>query len=81
MLKSPERKEWERAMGEKISNIKHQRVWHLVPLPANKTTVSSRWMYNIKKDEYGKIARLKPDLWLKVIVKYKGNLLMKHFHP
>lgn len=60
--------QWQAAMQDELDALKMQRTWCLVPLPSNRTMISSKWVYKIKKNQDGSISRYKARLMAQVIV-------------
>ncbi|KAK9947389.1 hypothetical protein M0R45_003016 [Rubus argutus] len=58
-LKVPE---WKLAMQEEYDALMHQHTWSLVPLPPNKNLVSCKWIFKIKRNADGSVARHKARL-------------------
>ncbi|KAM1532250.1 hypothetical protein PS2_006259 [Malus domestica] len=54
--------EWQAAMKEEISALHTQKTWSLVLLPPDKNLVGCKWVYQIKRDANGCIARYKARL-------------------
>ncbi|CAL2264036.1 unnamed protein product [Prunus armeniaca] len=54
--------QWKQAMQEEIDALHMQGTWSLVPNPGNKNIVGSKWIYKIKRNSDGSIARHKA--WL-----------------
>lgn len=61
-MKSSESKLWHQAMTEEIDVMLKREVWELVPKPPNIKVIGCRWVYNIKYDSEGNIARYKARL-------------------
>ena len=58
--KSKDREQWEKAMDEELTNCREMGTWDLVPqsvLPPNADLVDCRWVYKIKTNSKGDIAR------------------------
>ena len=53
---------WSRAMDEEMANMESFGVWSLVPRPANKNVMSCKWVYKIKRNKDGSVARMKARL-------------------
>ena len=62
VAKSPQKDKWWSAMEVEMKSMKDRKVWHLVPVPKLKSVLGSRWVYNLKWDEMGKIVRFKARL-------------------
>uniref|UniRef100_A0A2N9GHZ2 Integrase catalytic domain-containing protein n=1 Tax=Fagus sylvatica TaxID=28930 RepID=A0A2N9GHZ2_FAGSY len=59
---------WCTAMDEEFQALQKQGTWSLVPMPANKNVVGCKWVYKLKHNSDGTIAR------------YKARLVAKGFH-
>ncbi|KAI5339079.1 hypothetical protein L3X38_018351 [Prunus dulcis] len=64
--------EWQSAMREEIGALHAQGTWDLVPLPAHKNLVGCKWVYRIKKNADGSIARHKARLVAKGFSQEEG---------
>jgi hypothetical protein len=60
--------QWCTAMDEEFQALQKQGTWSLVPMPANKNVVGCKWVYKLKHNSDGTIAR------------YKARLVAKGFH-
>uniref|UniRef100_A0A2N9FJA4 Integrase catalytic domain-containing protein n=1 Tax=Fagus sylvatica TaxID=28930 RepID=A0A2N9FJA4_FAGSY len=60
--------QWCTAMDEEFQALQKQGTWSLVPLPATKNVVGCKWVYKLKHNSDGSIAR------------YKARLVAKGFH-
>ena len=47
-IESMKQKEWVDAMVEEYQSIIKNDVWEVVPIPNNKSVVSSKWIYKTK---------------------------------
>lgn len=54
--------EWTKAMQDEIDALHMQGTWELVPHPMNKNVVGSKWIYKIKRNSNGTVARYKARL-------------------
>ncbi|KAM1049049.1 hypothetical protein ACFX2C_028192 [Malus domestica] len=54
--------QWQKAMSEEMDALLQQHTWSLVPLPSNKNLVGCKWIYKIKRNPDGTIARHKARL-------------------
>ena len=52
-------KEWEIATQEEYDLLMKNETWEVVPRPANRNIITSRWVFKHKRDEMGKIVRFK----------------------
>ena len=59
IMKSDNRDQWKKAMDNEMKSINSQNTWILKPLPDGKKLVGSRWIFKIKKNSDGEIARWK----------------------
>uniref|UniRef100_A0A2N9J9M1 Integrase catalytic domain-containing protein n=1 Tax=Fagus sylvatica TaxID=28930 RepID=A0A2N9J9M1_FAGSY len=59
---------WCTAMNEEFEALQHQGTWVLVPQPPSKNIVGCKWVYKLKYNSDGTIAR------------YKARLVAKGFH-
>nr|GEX61982.1 ribonuclease H-like domain-containing protein [Tanacetum cinerariifolium] len=58
-LKDPD---WVAAMQEEMQQFYHQQVWKVVPLPAGKITIGTKWILRNKRDARGIVVRNKAKL-------------------
>lgn len=72
---------WFAAMKKEILIMGDRKVWHLAPLPANVTPVGCRWVYTLKRDEFGRIARYKARLVAQGFKQVKGESYDETFSP
>jgi hypothetical protein len=54
-----EKKEWKDAMIEEYQSILKNDVWDVVPIPREKSVVSSKWIYKIKHAADGSVEKYK----------------------
>nr|GEZ67570.1 copia protein [Tanacetum cinerariifolium] len=54
--------DWVAALQEEMQQFYHQQVWKLVPLPAGKIAISTKWILKNKKDARGIVVRNKARL-------------------
>ena len=59
IMKSTHRDQWLMAMKDEMKSITDQNTWELKPLPDGKKAIGSRWLFKIKRDSEGNIARFK----------------------
>ncbi|GFV53727.1 retrovirus-related Pol polyprotein from transposon TNT 1-94 [Trichonephila clavipes] len=71
MEKSPQQESWRREMDEEFNDLKLKNVWKLTKLPPDKQLLGCRWVYNLKRDENGKVIRYKARLVAQVWLKWK----------
>ena len=60
--KSADAEKWEAAMDKELEMMKKMKTWELVDAPIGKNVVGCRWVFTMKKDEHGNIARYKARL-------------------
>uniref|UniRef100_A0A2N9GV31 Reverse transcriptase Ty1/copia-type domain-containing protein n=1 Tax=Fagus sylvatica TaxID=28930 RepID=A0A2N9GV31_FAGSY len=60
--------QWCTAMDEEFHALQKQGTWSLVPMPTSKNVVGCKWIYKLKHNSDGSIAR------------YKARLVAKGFH-
>lgn len=68
-------------MLEELESMDNHKVWHLVKLPAGKTVLGNRWVYNIKRNEHGEIVRFKARLVAQGYRQVKGDTYDETFSP
>ncbi|XP_043705335.1 uncharacterized mitochondrial protein AtMg00810-like [Telopea speciosissima] len=49
-------------MEEELQALEHNQIWELVPLPPGKSAIGCRWVYVVKVNADGSLARLKARL-------------------
>ncbi|RVW95925.1 putative mitochondrial protein [Vitis vinifera] len=54
---------WKNAMLEEIRALEHNHTWKLVDLPQGKKVVGCKWVFAIKVNPDGSVARLKSQTW------------------
>ena len=64
----PKVKEWKKAMDSELDSISSKSVYRLVPLPAGKKAIPTRWVYTKKYDEHGNV------------IKYKARAVIRGFY-
>ncbi|KAM2004613.1 hypothetical protein ACFX15_028040 [Malus domestica] len=73
--------EWQTAMQEEIDALHSQQTWSLVPLPCDKNLVGCKWVYRIKKNANGTVARYKARLVAKGYNQEEGVDYGETFSP
>ena len=58
----PDAPQWAKAMQDELQILADQNVWDVVPTPANRNIVGSKWVFKIKRDAAGSISRYKARL-------------------
>ena len=68
-------------MDDEIKIMNNRKVWHLTPPPKNKVIIGNRWVYTVKRDDKGKIARYKARLVAQGFKQIKGDSYDETFSP
>lgn len=61
-LEGPNRKQWSEAIKAELEAHQTNGTWEIVPRPKSGTTLSTRWIFTIKRDSSGNIERFKARL-------------------
>ncbi|CAL9022395.1 unnamed protein product, partial [Prunus brigantina] len=77
-LQSPE---WFAAMKEEFDALHKQNTWSLVPLPSHRTVVGCKWIFKVKKNADGSVARFKARLVAKGYHQEEGIDYTETFSP
>ncbi|CAI7801387.1 unnamed protein product [Closterium sp. NIES-53] len=64
-LESSDAEKWKKAMESELKSIEENGMWELVELPEGRNAITSKWLFKIKSDAYGKIERYKSRLMAK----------------
>jgi len=72
---------WIAAMEEEMTSIRDNRNWSLVDLPQGHRTIGLKWVYKVKRDENGSIAKYKARLVAKGYVQRPGIDFEEVFAP
>lgn len=67
-LECPDNKFWQLAMAEELSSLERNKTWTLTKLPSDRNALGCKWVYKLKLNEYGEIA------------KYKARLVVQGFN-
>ena len=70
-----------KAMEEEIEQIEKRKTWTLVPRPANKNVIGTKWVFRNKLDENGEITRNKARLVYKGYAQEEGLEYGETFAP
>ena len=76
-----EDKNWITAMNEELDQIEKNDTWELVPRPANKNVIGTKWIFKNKMNEKGQIVRNKARLVCKGYAHIEGQDFDKTFAP
>lgn len=74
-------KQWEKSIQEEYDSIIKNNTWTLVPRPKDRRVVSCKWVFKNKKDEFGRITRLKSRLVARGFTQVYGVDYMDTFAP
>lgn len=80
-MKSPQIKLWHEAMEEEIQTMYERKVWTLTKLPEGTQPLGCRWVYTVKRNETGEIARYKARLVAQGYKQIKGESYDETFSP
>ncbi|KAI5355953.1 hypothetical protein L3X38_008848 [Prunus dulcis] len=73
--------EWTKAMQDEIDALHMQGTWDLVPPPVNKNVVGSKWIYKIKRNSDGTVAKYKTRLVAQGFSQEPGFDYLETFSP
>ncbi|GMQ00457.1 hypothetical protein CsSME_00047546 [Camellia sinensis var. sinensis] len=73
--------EWSKAMQEEFQALQDQDTWSLVPLPSHKQAIGCKWVFRLKKNSDGSIARHKARLVAKGYLQQEGINYHETFSP
>jgi len=74
-------KQWEKSIQEEYDSIIKNDTWTLVPRPKNRKVISCKWIFKHKKDEFGRINRLKSRLVARGFTQVYGVDYLDTFAP
>ncbi|KAI3659112.1 hypothetical protein MP638_001979 [Amoeboaphelidium occidentale] len=80
-LKSKYSKEWVDAINDEIKSLEDNQTWTLVHLPPGRTPIKSKWVFKLKRDSSGNIARFKARLVAKGFSQQHGIDYHETFSP
>nr|GEX92297.1 putative ribonuclease H-like domain-containing protein [Tanacetum cinerariifolium] len=69
--------DWVAAMQEEMQQFYHQQVWKLVPLPAGKIAIGTKWILKHKRDARGIVVQNKARLVGQAIGKKRALIMMR----
>ena len=72
---------WMKAMEEELTQIEKNETWELVPRPANKNVIGTKWVFRNKLNEDGKVVRNKARLVCKGYAQVEGIDFEETFAP
>ena len=71
-INSPEADHWRKAMDDEINSLQTMKTWRVVPRPKDRKTIESKWVYKLKYNADGEIARYKARLVAKGYTQVNG---------
>ena len=63
---------WRKAMEEEMASIEENHTWSLVDLPHGRRAIGLKWVYKVKRDENGAVAKNKARLLVKGYAQREG---------
>ena len=76
-----EDKNWITTMNEELDQIEKNDTWELVPRPANKNVIGTKWVFKNKLNEKRQIVRNKARLVCKGYAQIEGKYFDETFAP
>ena len=73
--------EWRKATEKELSQLASFKTWRLEDLPAGKNLVSSRWVFDLKKNQQGEVTKFKARLVARGFSQKKGIDYIETFAP
>jgi transposase InsO family protein len=72
---------WKAAIQDEISSLLENNTWSVVDLPPGRSTIKSKWVFKLKHDSQGQIARFKARLVAKGYSQKEGIDYHETFSP
>jgi hypothetical protein len=63
---------WRKAMEEEMKSIEDNGTWTLTGLPEGRRAIGLKWVFKVKKNEHGEVARHKARLVVKCYAQRQG---------
>jgi hypothetical protein len=80
-IQSLQRKEWTSAIDDELNSLVENETWDTVDLPPNRTAIKSKWVFKVKRNSSGEIARFKARLVAKGYSQREGIDFHETFSP
>ncbi|KAI3655909.1 hypothetical protein MP638_003672, partial [Amoeboaphelidium occidentale] len=80
-IQSLQKKEWISAIDAELNSLDENQTWDIVDLPSNRTSIKSKWVFKVKRDSSGEIARFKARLVAKGYSQREGIDFHETFSP
>jgi len=71
-MNSLDSKKWKEAIDEELDALNQNDTWELVPLPPDKRSISSKWVFKVKRYPDGRIQRHKARLVARGFAQIEG---------
>lgn len=72
---------WKEAMEDELRSIHRNNTWDLVPLPLDRQAISTKWVFRVKTNANGSIAKLKARLVARGFQQKEGQDYKETFAP
>lgn len=80
-LASPERQFWKQAINDELDSLGAHNTWDLTELPKGHKAIPVKWVFDVKRDVTGKVARFKARLVAKGFLQTQGIDFTEVFAP